>query len=93
MLKELQSAVFDEGQSLKQLRDRFDPLLRPRTPEQQQQLALRRLSAAARHLLVQLDEEEELEELPVPDLQGVIETLREQAEALTEQLKNLAAAA
>jgi len=89
LMQELHSAVFDEGHSARQLRDRFDPVLRPRTPEQQQQIALRRLSAAAKRLLLQLDEVDELDELPVPNLESVLESLRKQAETLTEQLSEL----
>ncbi|MCB9558665.1 MAG: hypothetical protein H6707_21285 [Deltaproteobacteria bacterium] len=90
VLRALRKAVFEEGQSVRQLRDQFDPVLRPRTAQQQQQLALRKLSAAARRLIAQLDEVDELEALDAPRLRRVLDTLREQTEVLAEQLAEIA---
>lgn len=92
VLDAIHTAVFDEGCSVRQLREQFDPLVRPRTAIQQQEVVLKRLSATAQRLLEQLTEAEGLETKPVKGLRDVIKSLRSQTEALTEELKGLAKA-
>jgi hypothetical protein len=50
VLDELRSAVFDEGASLGDLRKRFDPILRPKSAEDEQSESLRRTKALAERL-------------------------------------------
>jgi hypothetical protein len=54
--QQLRSAVFDEGQSVRELRDRFNPVLRPR-PEAETRSELARRTHAAAERLVQLVQE------------------------------------
>lgn len=51
VVEELRAAVFDEGQSVGELRKRFNPVLRPKTPEQEGQELSRKTRAAAQRLL------------------------------------------
>lgn len=89
VLDALHAAVFDEGCSVRRLRQQFDPLIRPRSPEEARRIALRRLSLAARRLVEQLDEVEDLDQPPPPNLQQLLEGIRTQAAELTEQLRDL----
>jgi hypothetical protein len=89
VLDALHTAVFDEGCSVRALREQFDPLVRPRTADQKQEVVLRKLSATARKLLEHLTEAEDLETKPVKGLRDVIKGLRSQTEALSQELKDL----
>ena len=92
VLTQLHSAVFEQGQSAQQLRQHFDPLVRPRSPEEQQLLALRRASATAIRLLEQLGEVDGLADEQVQHLQHVIDDLRAQIDALVAELRKAEAA-
>jgi hypothetical protein len=50
VLDELRSAVFDEAQSVGELRKRFDPILRPKPEGSDETEALRKLKALAEKL-------------------------------------------
>lgn len=50
VIEELRTAVFDEGQSLGELRKRFDPILRPKSPREEEGDGLRKLKALAERL-------------------------------------------
>jgi hypothetical protein len=50
VLDELHSAVFDENRSVGELRKRFDPLLRPKSAEEEEGDALRKLKSLAQRL-------------------------------------------
>ena len=93
VLEKLHSAVFDEGHSVQQLRRDFDPLVRPRSPEEEQLLAMRRAASTAQRLLDQLAEVEGIEDAPIEVLEKVIEDLRGQIEALKTTLHATADAA
>lgn len=88
----LHEAVFEQGQSAQQLRREFDHLVRPRSPEEQQLLALRRASSTAQRLLSQLGEVEGLAAAQVRQLQQVIDDLRAQIDELLAKLKSADAA-
>lgn len=92
VLQQLHSAVFDEGRSAHQLRRDFDPLVRPRSPEEQQLIALRRASATARRLLELIAEVEGLESAQVQALSRAIEALQREITQLTAELQEEAAA-
>jgi hypothetical protein len=51
---QLRTAVFDEGCTHKQLKDRFDPMIRPKPPAVEQLEATRKAAGTARKLLDQL---------------------------------------
>ncbi len=89
---QLRAAVFEQGQTAAQLRYNFDPLVRPRSPEERQLLALRRASATAQRLLEQLGEVDGLAEEQVNHLQAVIDDLRGQIEQLVSALSQQDAA-
>jgi hypothetical protein len=50
VLDELRNAVFDEGQSVTELRKRFDPILRPKSQEEDETDGLRKLRSLAERL-------------------------------------------
>jgi hypothetical protein len=50
VMDELRSAVFDEARSVGELRKRFDPILRPKSPSEEQGDGLRKLKALAERL-------------------------------------------
>jgi hypothetical protein len=89
---QLHDAVFEQGQTAAQLRRNFDPVVRPRSPEEQQLLALRRASATAVRLLEQLGEVDGLADEQVEQLQTVIDDLRGQIEELVGELQSQEAA-
>ena len=90
VISQLHEAVFEQGQSAQQLRKTFDPVVRPRSPEEQQLIALRRASSTAQRLLEQLGEVDGLDDQQVEHLQRVIDDLRTQIEALSNELKEAA---
>jgi uncharacterized coiled-coil protein SlyX len=92
VMTQLHEAVFEQGQSAQQLRRHFDPLVRPRSPEEQQLWALRRASATAQRLLEQLSEVEGLNAEQVDQLQTVIDDLQAQIEELVSELQSAEAA-
>ena len=53
--QQLYDAVFEQGCTPKQLRDRFDPVLRPKTPTQEQKEHTKKTIATTRKLLEQLE--------------------------------------
>ena len=65
VVQELHQAVFEQGLGVQQLRQRFDPLIRPKGPAEQQLMATRRVAATAKRLVEQLQEVEGLSELRV----------------------------
>ena len=93
VMEALHKAVFEDGRSARQLRQQFDPLVRPRSTIEQQQIVIRRVSATAHRLIEQLNEVEELEMAPLTAISDTIEALRAQAKALSEHLRTVAAAA
>lgn len=51
VLDELRNAVFDEGQSVTELRKRFDPILRPKSQDEDETDGLRKLRSLAERLV------------------------------------------
>ncbi len=58
---QLRAAVFDEGCSHTQLRQRFEPILRPKSPMQEQHETVKKVLSTARRLQEQLEEIESLD--------------------------------
>ncbi len=82
LVQQLRSAVFDEGNSVRELRERFDPVLRPK-PEQSEALEqLRRTRAAAHKLQGLLPEVEGLTEARVGRVLAALEALLRDLDAL-----------
>ncbi|MBW2731193.1 MAG: hypothetical protein JRH20_02305 [Deltaproteobacteria bacterium] len=92
VLSDLHDAVFEQGQSAQQLRRNFDPIVRPRSPDEQQLLALRRAYSTAQRLLEQLSEVDGIAEEQLETLQAVVEDLRAQIETLVSELRKAEAA-
>jgi len=83
VLEQLRSAVFDEGQGVRELRERFNPVLRPGKQEAADpQDAVRRTRAAAQKLVQLLAEVEGLSEARVARVQAAIEALMRDLEQM-----------
>ncbi|RMG96445.1 MAG: hypothetical protein D6705_11200 [Deltaproteobacteria bacterium] len=86
-LDELRRAVFDEGRPVSELRRRFDPVLHPKTTEEQQLAAVTtalRLSAKLAEVLPDIDG---LDEARIEEMEVALGTLRRDLEALAEPLR------
>jgi hypothetical protein len=75
LVADLRKAVFDDGQSMPELRKTFDPMLRPKSPETRHAEALRTVRAAARRLLQAMQEVEGLSEKRVARVQAAVDAL------------------
>lgn len=86
-LKELRHAVFDEGQSVAELRRRFDPVFNPK-PKGAETLALYdRTDAAARKLVESLADLPGVSERRVAAVEKALAGLREELQSLAEPLR------
>lgn len=86
-LKELRHAVFDEGQSVAELRRRFDPIFHPK-PKGADTLALYDRTDAAAHKLVEsLADLPGLSERRVASVEKALAGLREELQELAEPLR------
>lgn len=86
VVQELHQAVFEEGLGVQQLRQRFDPLIRPKAPAEQQLMATRRVAATARRLVEQLQEVEGLSELHVKSVHSAVEGIQQEIDRICEGL-------
>src|SRR5205085_4804155 len=72
VIKELRSAVFDEGQSVGELRKRFDPVLWPKPKGADELETLQRASALAKKLVETLSEIDGLSERRVAAVEQLL---------------------
>jgi hypothetical protein len=86
-IKELRHAVFDEGQSVAELRRRFDPVFSPKPEEHARLVSLQRLDTAARRLIEQLATVEDLSETRVAAVEKALNGLRKELEESIEPLR------
>ena len=82
VLDELRSAVFDEGQSVGELRRRFNPILSPKAPETEAQELARKVKQAARRLSELIAQVEGLTEARVARTEAALEALVRDLDAL-----------
>jgi hypothetical protein len=85
VLDELRSAVFDEGQSLGELRKRFDPILRPKSAREEAGDELRKLKALAERLSQGAQAAEGLTEKRVARVVAMCEALVRDLDELLEE--------
>ncbi len=91
LVQQLRSAVFDEGNSVRELRERFDPVLRPK-PEQSEKLELlRKTRSAAAKLQSLLPEVDGLTEARVGRVLAALEALLRDLDALEASASKAAA--
>jgi hypothetical protein len=86
-LKELRHAVFDEGQSVAELRRRFDPIFHPKPKGAETLTLYDRTDAAARKLVESLADLPGLSERRVAAVEKAIAGLREELQELAEPLR------
>lgn len=87
VLKELRQAVFDEGQSVAELRKRFDPILRPKPQGTEELEVIQKALAATRKLAELLPEIEGLTEKRMTGVEKALGGLRQDLEELAEPLR------
>jgi len=87
VLKELRQAVFDEGQSVAELRRRFDPILHPKPQGAEELEVLTRALALVRKLAELLPDIEGLTERRVTGVEKALGGLRQELEELAEPLR------
>lgn len=83
VLDELRSAVFDEAQSVGELRKRFDPVLRPKEAVEQLNDAARKTRALANKLAEAVQAVEGLSEKRVARVIAMVEALNRDLDELT----------
>lgn len=93
LVREMKTAVFDEGQPVAELRKRFDPVLHPRPKGADRLELLTKASACARKLAELLPDIEGLPEKRVRKLEEELGALRENLEGLAEPLREQVARA
>lgn len=86
-VRELSTAVFDEGQPLAEIRKRFDPVLHPKPRGAAKLELLRKASGAARKLAELLPDIDGLSEKRVQQMEKALGALRQDLEALEAPLK------
>lgn len=87
VLKDLRTAVFDEGQSVAELRRRFDPILRPKPKGAEELDSIQKALGAARKLADILPEIDGLDDDQVAPVEKALGKLREDLESLAEPLR------
>jgi hypothetical protein len=85
VLEELRSAVFDEARSVGELRKRFDPILRPKSADEDAADGLRKLKALAERLSGAVQATEGLSEKRVGRVLAVMEALVRDVDELLEK--------
>jgi len=93
LVREMKSAVFDEGTPVAELRKRFDPVLHPRPKGAEHLEMLTKASAYARKLAELLPDIDGLPDKRVRKLEEELGALRENLEALAEPLREQVARA
>lgn len=87
VIKELRHAVFDEGQSVAELRRRFDPILRPKPAGSEQLDTIHKAIAAARKLAELLPDVDGLTDKRVAVTEKALGGLRQDLEELAGPLR------
>ncbi len=87
LIKELRQAVFDEGQTVAELRKRFDPVLWPKPKGTDKLELLARANGYARKLAETLTEIDGLSDKRVAALEQQLGGLRQELDALAEPLR------
>lgn len=87
LIKELRHAVFDEGQSVAELRRRFDPILHPKPAGAEQLDTINRAMAAARKLAELLPDVDGLTDKRVAVTEKALGGLRQDLEELAAPLR------
>ncbi|HET6584524.1 MAG TPA: hypothetical protein VFG69_13775 [Nannocystaceae bacterium] len=87
VIKELRSAVFDEGQTVGELRKRFDPVLWPKPKGADELELLSRASGLAKKLVETLSEIDGLSERRVAAVEQLLGSLRQELDGLAEPLR------
>lgn len=87
VIKELRHAVFDEGQSVAELRRRFDPILHPKPEGAEQLEAINKALGNARKLAEQLPDIDGLSEKRVAGIEKALGGLRQELEQLAQPLR------
>jgi hypothetical protein len=82
VVEQLRSAVFDEGQSVRELRQRFDPVVHPKSEQDETVEQLRRTRAAAQKLTGLLGEVAGLTEARIGRVLAALEALVRDLEVL-----------
>jgi hypothetical protein len=85
VLDQLRTAVFEEGQNVRELRERFNPVLRPKPESENKEDAVRRARTAAQRLTHALSEVEGLSEARVARVHAAIEALLRDLDQLGEK--------
>jgi hypothetical protein len=83
--QQLRSAVFDEGQSVRELRDRFNPVLRPRPEAENDADVARKARAAAERLQQVVPQVPGLTEARVGRVLAVLEALMHDLDAIIDK--------
>ena len=84
---QLHAAVFDECCTHKQLKDRFEPILRPKSAAEEQNEAVRKLLTTTKRLQEQLEEIESLDADLLRDAADILTRLQSALEDKKEMLK------
>lgn len=87
LIKELRHAVFDEGQSVAELRRRFDPLLHPKPAGAEQLETITKAIAAARKLAELLPDVDGLTDKRMATTEKALGGLRQELEELAAPLR------
>ncbi len=87
VIKELRHAVFDEGQSVAELRRRFDPVLRPKPAGAEQLETIAKAMAAARKLAELLPDVDGLTDQRVTSTEKALGALRQDLDELATPLR------
>jgi hypothetical protein len=85
VLDELRAAVFEEARSVGELRKRFDPILRPKSADEDAADGLRKVKALAERLSASVQTTEGLSEKRVGRVLAVMEALIRDVEELMEK--------
>jgi len=86
-IREVRTAVFDEGKPLAELRKRFDPVLYPRPKGAAKLEIVQKASAAARRLAELLPDIDGLEDKRIQQLEVELGALRQELDAICAPLK------
>jgi hypothetical protein len=92
-LKELRHAVFDEGQSVAELRRRFDPVFHPKPKGADKLAVLDKADALARKLVETLPDVPGLSDTRVASVEKAVASLRAEIQELSEPLRDKVTAA
>lgn len=88
---QLYDAVFEQGCTPKQLRERFDPVIRPKTPTKEQHEHTKKTLATAKKLLEQMEELEGVSLEVLHAARDSVENLQREMDSLMESLENILA--